>query len=63
VSADLVARSARTAGARPEVVTDRAALTERVAQTARAGDVVLTLGAGDVTRVGPELLRALRGSA
>jgi UDP-N-acetylmuramate--alanine ligase len=63
VSADLVARSARTAGARPELVTDRAALTERVAQTARAGDVVLTLGAGDVTRVGPELLRALRGSA
>jgi UDP-N-acetylmuramate--alanine ligase len=63
VSADLVAQSARTAGARPELVTDRAALTERVAQVTRSGDVVLTLGAGDVTRVGPELLRALEGSA
>lgn len=63
VSADLVAQSARTAGARPELVTDRAALTERVAQATRSGDVVLTLGAGDVTRVGPELLRVLEGSA
>lgn len=63
VSADLVARSARDAGAHPELVTERAALTARVAQTARAGDVVLTLGAGDVTRVGPELLRALAGGA
>ena len=25
------------------------------------GDVVLTMGAGDVTQVGPQLLRALRG--
>jgi UDP-N-acetylmuramate-alanine ligase len=34
-----------------------------VVLAARAGDVVLTLGAGDVTRVGPELLRALGGTA
>ena len=63
VSAEIVAQSARLAGARPELVTDRSALTDRVALAARAGDVVLTLGAGDVTRVGRELLRVLGGSA
>lgn len=63
VSAELVAAGARGAGARPELVADRAALTARVAQAARAGDVVLTLGAGDVTRIGPELLRVLAGNA
>src|SRR5207247_2264291 len=37
----------------------RATLTERVAETVQAGDVVFTLGAGDITRVGPELLARL----
>jgi UDP-N-acetylmuramate--alanine ligase len=32
-----------------------------VAQIARAGDLVLTVGAGDVTMIGPEILRLLRG--
>jgi UDP-N-acetylmuramate--alanine ligase len=31
----------------------------RVAQIARAGDLVLTVGAGDVTMIGPEILRLL----
>jgi UDP-N-acetylmuramate--alanine ligase len=31
----------------------------RVAGRARPGDLVLTIGAGDVTRMGPELLRTL----
>jgi len=31
-----------------------------VAQIARAGDLVLTVGAGDVTMIGPEVLRLLR---
>ena len=35
------------------------ALLERV----EPGDVVITLGAGDITRVGPELLTALSSSA
>lgn len=30
-----------------------------VAQIARAGDLVLTVGAGDVTMIGPEILRLL----
>src|SRR5438105_8419908 len=33
-----------------------------VARRVRRGDVVFTLGAGDVTRVGPELLRQLGGA-
>jgi UDP-N-acetylmuramate--alanine ligase len=34
-----------------------------VAELVRPGDVVLTLGAGDITGVGPELLARLRGEA
>jgi UDP-N-acetylmuramate--alanine ligase len=59
VSAALVARGAARAGATTVAVRERAALTERVAETVRAGDVVFTLGAGDITRVGPELLARL----
>lgn len=40
-------------------VAERAELTGRVAALLEPGDVVLTLGAGDVTRVGPELLQGL----
>jgi len=59
VTAALVAQGAARAGATTVAVRERAALTERVAETVRAGDVVFTLGAGDVTRVGPELLDTL----
>ncbi len=58
VTAALVAAGARAAGARPETV-ERALLADRVAELARPGDVVLTLGAGDVTRVGRDLLALL----
>jgi UDP-N-acetylmuramate--alanine ligase len=59
VTAEKVARSAVRAGAPTVAVRERAALTARVRDAVRAGDVVFTLGAGDVTRVGPELLAAL----
>jgi len=59
VSAALVARGAARAGATTVAVRERATLTERVAQTVQSGDVVFTLGAGDITRVGPELLTRL----
>jgi len=36
-----------------------AALPDVVARAVKAGDVVLTLGAGDITRVAPELVRWL----
>jgi len=63
VSADLVARGAAGAGATTIAVRERAGLTERVVETVRAGDVVFTLGAGDITRVGPELLARLGNAA
>src|SRR5438876_890069 len=59
VSAALVARGAVRAGATTVALRERATLTERVAETVQAGDVVFTLGAGDITRVGPELLARL----
>lgn len=60
VTHDVVARSAIRAGAATVAVRERADLTTHVAQAVRAGDVVFTLGAGDVTRVGPELLGILK---
>src|SRR5438094_5826155 len=59
VTADIVARGAARAGAATVAVRDRAALTDHVAERVKPGDVVFTLGAGDITRVGPELLERL----
>ena len=41
-------------------VPDRADLAARLKDRVEPGDVVITLGAGDITKVGPELLRLLR---
>jgi len=59
VTADLVARGAIRAGAATTALRERAALSDWMAHLAQPGDVVLTLGAGDITRVGPELLEKL----
>jgi UDP-N-acetylmuramate--alanine ligase len=56
VTGDLVA--SRVQGGRYEP--DRAAAVEAVARAARKGDLVLTLGAGDVTELGPQVVEALR---
>jgi UDP-N-acetylmuramate--alanine ligase len=61
VSGRAVAESAKARGAATIFVADREGLGRRVLEELRGGDVVLPLGAGDVTRVGPELLRSLRG--
>lgn len=63
VTSALVSAAAAAAGVTTIAVAERAALAERVAREVRSGDVVLTLGAGDVTRVGPELLGRLARSA
>ena len=42
---------------------DRQAAVRRVTDRATAGDVVLTVGAGDVTALGPVLLGSLRDRA
>ncbi|GAA4716789.1 UDP-N-acetylmuramate--L-alanine ligase [Pedococcus ginsenosidimutans] len=61
VSSELVADALRAV--RPDadvtVVPSWSAVAGEVARRARPGDLVLTVGAGDVTMVGPEILRAL----
>jgi len=47
-------------GARASFVPDRADLPPAVADAARPGDLVLTMGAGDVTALGPLIVAALR---
>lgn len=42
---------------------DFSAVAEQVAAAAGPGDVIVTLGAGDVTLLGPEIVTALRGRA
>ncbi len=61
VTHHVVVRGATRAGAATVAVRDRAGLTTHVARAVRGGDVVFTLGAGDITRVGPELLGILAG--
>src|SRR5258708_3163440 len=63
VTADLVARGAARGGAPTTAVRERAGLSAVLAETVRPGDVGFTLGAGDVTRVGPGLLGILEQRA
>jgi UDP-N-acetylmuramate--alanine ligase len=59
VSGRQVAAAAERAGVATVFEASRAALGRRVLGLIRPGDVVLTLGAGDVTRVGAELVEWL----
>ncbi|MEP6689435.1 MAG: Mur ligase family protein, partial [Gemmatimonadales bacterium] len=59
VSGRQVADAARQAGADARFEPTRADVGRRVYEALAPGDVVLTLGAGDITRVGPELVRWL----
>jgi UDP-N-acetylmuramate--alanine ligase len=59
ITSALVADALRRAGHAPEWVGERADLADAIAAAARDGDVVLTLGAGDITRTGTELLQRL----
>ena len=60
VTGRLVYDAALAAGAVAEWVPERAMLAEALTAVVRGGDVVLTMGAGDITRVGPELIARLR---
>ncbi len=62
VSGRQVAEAAQAAGAQTIFEPRRPQLAQRVYDALRAGDVVLTLGAGDITHVGPELARCLRAA-
>jgi UDP-N-acetylmuramate--alanine ligase len=59
VSGRQVVDAAVRAGADARFEAVRADVGQRVHQALRPGDVVLTLGAGDITRVAPELVRWL----
>ncbi|MBI4901287.1 MAG: UDP-N-acetylmuramate--L-alanine ligase [Actinobacteria bacterium] len=64
VSSELVVRAARDAGADVTYVPALADVPAALAGLAREGDLILTLGAGDITTAGPllaELLEARRG--
>jgi UDP-N-acetylmuramate--alanine ligase len=59
VTSALVADALRKAGNAAKWVGDRKELAEALATAAHEGDVVLTLGAGDITLTGTELLQRL----
>ena len=59
VTSALVADALRRAGHAPVWMGERSGLADAIAAVARDGDVVLTLGAGDITNTGTELLQRL----
>jgi UDP-N-acetylmuramate--alanine ligase len=62
ISSQLVVDAARAAGAQVVFEPDKTRLRDRLLELTRPGDVVLTLGAGDITRVGRELVQWLRAA-
>lgn len=56
VTSALIIDAARAAGADVTAVHDKAEVPEAVAGMAKPGDLVLTMGAGDVTDLGPQIL-------
>ena len=61
VTADLIVDALRAKGRTVDWRGDRGSLSPALCDFVRAGDVVLTIGAGDITRTGPELKAALEG--
>jgi UDP-N-acetylmuramate--alanine ligase len=55
ITSDLVAASMERAGRAATWQGDRADLAAALTGFVREGDVVITIGAGDITRTGPEL--------
>ncbi|MFD5101563.1 UDP-N-acetylmuramate--L-alanine ligase [Streptomyces albidochromogenes] len=59
ITSALIIDAARTAGADVTPVADKATVPEVIAGMAKQGDLVLTMGAGDVTDLGPQILARL----
>jgi UDP-N-acetylmuramate--alanine ligase len=59
VTSDLIANAMRAVGKAPAWQGPRSQLAAALAGAVRKGDLVITMGAGDVTRCGPELLASL----
>jgi UDP-N-acetylmuramate--alanine ligase len=62
VTAGLIANSMRELGSRPSWEGPRSEVASALAADARSGDVVITIGAGDITKTGDELRQLLSGS-
>ncbi|MGH7622393.1 MAG: glutamate ligase domain-containing protein, partial [Gemmatimonadaceae bacterium] len=63
VTSSLVATALETAGGKLAWRGERSDLAAALAASVRTGDVVFTIGAGDITKTGPELLDRLSRSA
>lgn len=63
VTSQLIADHSTIAGLRPSWMGARPELAGALQGSVRDGDVVLTMGAGDITRTGPELLALLASTA
>ena len=63
VTSELIATPMRNDGKAPIWEGPRTALAGSLAETVKEGDVVLTIGAGDITRTGPELRALLENKA
>lgn len=61
ITSALIVDAARAAGADVTPVHDRETVADAIAGMARPGDLVLTMGAGDVTDLGPVILDRLSG--
>ncbi|GAA2129899.1 UDP-N-acetylmuramate--L-alanine ligase [Streptomyces synnematoformans] len=61
VTSDIIIDAARARGADVTPAPDPAAVPGLVAGMAKPGDLVLTMGAGDVTELGPRILSRLEG--
>ncbi|MBL1103679.1 UDP-N-acetylmuramate--L-alanine ligase [Streptomyces sp. 5-8] len=59
VTSELIIEAARAAGADVTAVHDKSAIPAVIAGMAKPGDLVLTMGAGDVTDLGPLILERL----
>ncbi|MGN9793453.1 UDP-N-acetylmuramate--L-alanine ligase [Streptomyces sp. OZ13] len=59
ITSELITDAARAAGADVTAVGDKAAVPDVIAGMAKPGDLVLTMGAGDVTDLGPDILARL----
>jgi UDP-N-acetylmuramate--alanine ligase len=59
VTSALIASATTRAGRAPAWTGPREAMADALAALVREGDVVFTIGAGDVTKTGPELLTRL----
>jgi UDP-N-acetylmuramate--alanine ligase len=60
VTSALIANPMAVAGRRPVWTGAQADLAPALAKSVRTGDVVITIGAGDITKTGPALLAQLR---